>query len=240
MTAATVFIPGWAQGRPGLGQGGYSAAQFARAVGVPVHIDLRAPIPLERRLEVVAQDGGWELRDGERTIMAAQPRPAGGLPTTDAVAVADAAEAMSRFPGRDGEHEAVDCFSCGLRERTMGVWPGPLADGTGRVAARWTPPPWVGDERGLVDDAVAWTAMDCAQGFFVGYAPERRRALTVRYAAEVHRPIVVGASYAIVGFDGEGTGWQGRKRAAAANVFDAAGVLVASAASLWVEPRPAG
>ncbi|MGD9753810.1 MAG: hypothetical protein AB7W59_22665 [Acidimicrobiia bacterium] len=231
-------IPGWAQGRPGLGQGGYSAARFAQAVGEPVAIDLRAPIPLERTLEVATVDGGWELRDGATVIMQAQPRAAGGLPRTDPVAVPDAAEAMSRFPGRDGEHEAVACFSCGLRERTMGVWPGPLADGSGRVAARWTPPPWVGDEHGVLDDAVAWTAMDCAQGFFVGYAPERRRALTVRYLAEVYEPIRVGDSYTIVGFDGEGLGWQGRKRAAAANVFAADGRLVAAAASLWVEPRP--
>ena len=59
-----------------------------------------------------------------------------------------------------------------------------------------------------------------------------------RVEAEVYRPVTAGAEYAIVGFDGEGSGWQGRKRMAAANIVDAEGGLVASAASLWVEPRP--
>lgn len=235
-----IVIPGWAQGRVGRGQGGFCAHRFAAAVGRPVTIDLRAPIPLEAPLGVVATAGGWDLRHGETTIMQAAPRPAGGLPETEPVAIAEAAAAMAGFPGTGGEHEAAGCFSCGLGERTMQVWPGPLADGTGRTATRWVPPEWVDDGDGRVSDAMAWTALDCVQGFFVNFSEggPRRNSLTVRFEAEVHRPVVVGAEYAIVGFDGRGSGWEGRKRMAAANVFDADGRLVASAASLWVEPRP--
>lgn len=237
---SSIIIPAWAQGRAGRGQGGFSAARFAAAVGRPVAIDLRAPIPLEVPLQVAPVGDGWELRHGATTVMRAAPRPAGGLPETQPVSVADAARAMAGFPGTDGEHEASGCFSCGLGERTMRVWPGPLADGTGRTATRWSPPAWVGDGDGRVNDAMAWTALDCVQGFFVnfGAGSPRRNALTVRFEAEVYRPVTVGAEYAIVAFDGEGSGWQGRKRVAAACVFDAAGRLVARAASLWVEPRP--
>lgn len=234
-----IVIPAWAQGRAGRGQGGFSAHRFAAAVGEPVAIDLRAPIPLEAPLAVVSTAEGWELRHGEATIMRAASRPAGGLPDTEPVAIAEAAAAMAGFPGTGAEHEAAGCFSCGLGERTMQVWPGPLADGTGRTATRWTPPVWVDDGEGRVSDAMAWTALDCVQGFFVNFgAGPRRNSLTVRFEAEVYRPITVGADYAIVGFDGRGQGWDGRKRMAAANIFDAEGRLVASAASLWVEPRP--
>lgn len=235
----SISIPTWAQGRPGRGQGGFSAARFAAAVGQPVAIDLRAPIPLDAPLEVASVGDGWELRHGVTTIMRAAPRSPGGLPQTGAVGVAEAAAAMAGFPGTDGDHEASGCFSCGLGERTMRVWPGPLADGSGRTATRWSPPEWVGDADGRVDDAMAWTALDCVQGFFVNFgAGPRRNSLTVRFEAEVYRPVTVGAEYAIVGFDGHGRGWEGRKRMAAANIFDAEGRLVAGAASLWVEPRP--
>lgn len=236
---SSIVIPSWAQGRAGRGQGGFSAHRFAAAVGKPVAIDLRAPIPLESPLGVVPTSEGWELRHGEATIMRAALRPAGGLPETEPVAVAEAEAAMAGFPGTGAEHEAAGCFSCGLGERTMQVWPGSLADGTGRTATRWTPPAWVGDGEGRVGDAMAWTALDCVQGFFVNFSDgPRRNSVTVRFEAEVYRPIAVGEHYAIVGFDGHGTGWEGRKRMAAANVFDAEGRLVASAASLWVEPRP--
>ncbi len=235
---SSIVIPAWAQGRVGRGQGGFAAYRFASAVGEPVVVSLRAPIPLEVALDVVPAEGGWELRHGAATIMQAAARRPGGLPRTDPVAAADAAAAMAGFPGTDGEHEASGCFSCGLGERTMRVWPGLLADGTGRTATRWSPPAWVGGSDGRVDDAMAWTALDCVQGFFVNFsAGTRRNSVTVRFEAEVHRPIVVGGEYAVVGFDGEGGGWEGRKRMAAANIFDAEGRLVASAASLWVEPR---
>lgn len=236
---SSIVIPAWAQGRADRGQGGFAAHRFAAAVGEPVRVDLRAPIPLEVPLDVVSTQDGWELRHGAVAIMQAAPRPPGGLPRTEPVAVADAAAAMAGFPGDDAEHEAAGCFSCGLGERTMRVWPGPLADGTGRTATRWSPPVWVDSGDGRVDDAMAWTALDCVQGFFVNFSVgPRRNSLTVRFEAEVYRPVTVGGEYAIVGFDGEGSGWQGRKRTAAANIFDAEGRLVASAASLWVEPRP--
>lgn len=235
---SSIVIPSWAQGRVGRGQGGFSAHRFAAALGEPVAIDLRAPIPLEAPLAVVSTAEGWELRHGEATIMRAAPRPAGGLPETEPVAIAEAAAAMAGFPGTGAEHEAAGCFSCGLGERTMQVWPGLLADGTGRTATRWTPPVWVDDGDGRVSDAMAWTALDCVQGFFVNFgAGPRRNSVTVRFEAEVYRPVTVGVDYAIVGFDGRGQGWDGRKRMAAANIFDAEGRLVASAASLWVEPR---
>lgn len=234
--SAEVVIPGWAQGRPGLGQGGYSSARFALALPEPVDVNLRAAIPLDSPMAVVPTDSGWDLRRGEATIMQAVRRStAGPLPRTEPVAVPDAAEAMSRFAGHD-QHEAPVCFSCGLGEQSMRVWPGRLADGTPRVATRWVPPASVAGDDGVVDEAIVWTVLDCVQGFYVNYVPERHNSLTVRFAAEVVTPVRAGAEYAIVGF-GDGSGWDGRKRGASANIFDADGNLVAAATSLWVEPR---
>jgi hypothetical protein len=232
-------VPDWAQGRPGMGQGGWSAAKLEAAIGRPVTIDFRAPIPLEEDLSVVETAGGWELRADDRVVMAARPRDV-AFAEVEAVSVEAAADARSRFGATAEDHNASACFSCGLGGRTMRVWPGPLADGSGRLATDWAPPEWVRNDGGEVDPAVVWTAMDCVQGFFVGRYPVVRQALTVRYAAEVLAPVRVGARYAVVADAGHWPGgWNGRKRGAAAAVFDEDGNLVARADSLWVAPRDA-
>ena len=117
----------------------------------------------------------------------------------------------------------------------MQVWPGAVADDSGRVASDWTPPSWAGDENGVVIDGLVWMALDCTCGFYVGHHPEPRNALTVRFAAEVLEPIRVGQRYVIVGHDGNWPGgWDGRKRGAASCVFDSDGHVVARSDSFWV------
>lgn len=233
----TVRIPRWAQGRPGFGQGGWSSAQFATAIGEPVTIDLRSGVPLEEDLAVLDVDGGWELRHGDTVIMAARPRDV-VFATVQPVSIAEAVVARSGFDLDADSHNAPDCFSCGVREHTMRMHPGAVPGGEPRVASDWTPPAWVGDDDGVVDEAVVWTVMDCAQGFFVGRIPERRSALTVRYAAEVLAPVRVGQTYAVVAGPGHWPrGWDGRKRGAAAVVLAEDGTVVARADSLWVAPR---
>jgi len=234
----TVTIPRWAQGRPGMGQGGWCAATFEDAIGEPVTIDFRSAIPLEEPMVLRAVEGGWELRHEGRLVMAARLRDI-PFTSTSPVTIDAAARASQAFLGADDDHDAPACFSCGVSEPTMGIRPGPLEDGTGRVACPWVPPAWVCSTAGVVERAVVSTVMDCTQGFFVGHLPARRQALTARYAVEVLGRCHVGERYAIVAYDGAGNGWDGRKRMAAAAVFDAAGQLVARADSLWVEPRPA-
>lgn len=231
---ATITIPTWGQGRPGLGQGGFTSSRFEAAVGQPISISLKAPIPLETELDVVDVDGGWELRADQTVVMAAIPS-AVSFAATAPVTVDAAAEARSRFPVSAADHNAVRCLSCGFGERTMQVWPGALNDGTGRVATDWHPPEWAGDGDGLVDPGLVWMALDCTCGFYVGHYPERRNAMTVQYAVEVAKPILVGESYVVVGFDGNWPGgWDGRKRGAGSCIFDASGTLVASSDSFWV------
>lgn len=235
----SVVIPTWGQGRPGLGQGGYTSAQFEAAVGQPITISLKAPIPLETELSVDAVEGGWELRQDDTVIMTAVPSEI-SYADTPAVGLDAAADARTRFPVSPDEHNARNCLSCGFGERTMEVWPGLLDDGTGRVASDWHPPAWAGDDNGLVDPGLIWMALDCTCGFYVGQYPERRNALTVQYAVEVLQPVQVGHSYVVVGFDGNWPGgWDGRKRGAGSCVFDADGAVVARSDSFWVSvPDP--
>ncbi len=241
-TSSSVTVPGWAQGRTGRGQGGFSSALFEAAIGQQVSIGLRAPIPLETELTVHETDSRWELRHGDVVIMTATPRV--GLSdedtdrsATDPVTIADAARARSRFPVSADTHNAPHCLSCGFGERTMQVWPGLVDDPSGRqrVASDWIPPAWAGSDDGLVRPPFVWMALDCTCGFFVGHHPERRNAVTVQYAVDILVPLRVGRPYAVVGYDGTWPGgWEGRKRGASSCVFDDTGRLVALANSFWV------
>ncbi len=240
-----IVIESWAQGREGLGQGGWSSSQFAAAIGEPVSISLRSSIPLETPLRVMATPSGWSLvvDADDQVVMEAVPLPAGhfdGVETTP-VSIDAAVEARSRFPElpptpeRPTTHNAPRCFSCGFSERTMQVWPGALEDGTGRVASDFTPPTWVAGPDGLVRPGAVWTALDCTCGFYVGHVPARRSAVTVQYAVEILSPLRALEPYVIVGFPGPWSAeWDGRKRGGCSAIFDVDGTMMARANSFWV------
>ena len=46
-----------------MGQGGFTCHQFVEAIGEPVTVALRSPIPLETGLDVVHLDDCWHLVD---------------------------------------------------------------------------------------------------------------------------------------------------------------------------------
>lgn len=230
---ATVNVPAWAQGRTGRGQGGYAAACFESAIGRPLSISLRAPIPLSSDLRVIEVPGGWELRDGETVIMRGEPRTT-RWGATEPVTVHAAATARQRFTGHI-EHSAPECVSCGIGEKSMRVWAGVLDDGTNRVASDWVPPPWAADDTGVVHKHFVWMALDCTSGFFVSSTSAGRDAVTAQFAAETLTPLRAGETYVTIGFDGNWEGdWDGRKRGAGAAVFTTDGELVAQADSFWI------
>ena len=244
----SITVPEWAQGRAGMGQGGWSASRFAIAIDEPVVISFRSPIPIETPMTVGETATGWSLTVAEgagssRIVMEAERRAADHFEAieTPAVNLADAADARTRFPeqpdteGRPTTHNAPGCFSCGFGERTMRVWPGELGDGSGRVASDFTPPAWVAGADGVVDPSAIWTALDCACGFYVGHRPARRSAVTGRYAVELLAPLVAGETYTIVGFTGpHAPEWERRKRGACSAIFDRFGQLMARSDSLWI------
>lgn len=232
-----------------MGQGGWSASRFAASIGHPVIVAFRSPIPIDTPMLVSETADGWSLiatngpDDSTRVVMEAERRPSDHFDgiETPPVSVAAAVDARSRFPelppasDRPTTHNAPACFSCGFGERTMRVWPGLLADDSGRVASDFTPPAWVADAAGVVDPSAVWTALDCTCGFYVGHHPVKRSAVTGRYAVELLAPLQAGETYSIVGFAGpHPVEWERRKRSACSAIFDRSGRLMARANSLWV------
>lgn len=234
------IVPTRAQGKTGIGQGGWTSAMFQGAVGQPITVALRSPIPLEIPLVVteVAVDH-WQLSvEAEgRVILEGHPGP-GMFATTEPVSVEAGADARSRFRGFESEHPAPLCFSCGIHPESMCVHNGPLLDDSGRFATDWTPPNWVADGAGHVDAPTIWAVLDCASGFYIGQDDDRPAGVTVQYEVNVLGPIVAGRPHVVVAWNGlHPESWDGRKRGAASCIFDADGTLLAQTNSFWVAPR---
>ena len=225
------------QGPTGSGQGGWTAYRFAERIGRDVEVSLRAPVPLDTDLFVAPDPAAdrWVLgpdRDGGAVVMTGVPAAPIDV-ETEPVTLDAARRAREGFGHLGSTHPVPYCFSCGLRHDSMRVHAAPLD--RDRFATDWTAPGWAAAADGNVDHGVVWAALDCASAWYVCQSRGERVAYTVRYSAEVSRPIRAGATYALVSWPGDAPAdWDGRKRHAAAAAFADDGTLVARSVSLWV------
>jgi len=238
---STVRVPTERQGQTGMGQGGFTSHQFHEAIGEPTTFALRSPIPLETDLHVVQDGDRWHLVDpaDPSTVIMEATRWDASYPSGNAVSIDDAAAAREAFPLAGESHPAPHCMSCGVHDRSLNVHAGPLGDG--RWASPLRMPEWSLID-GEVDLSLVWMAMDCSCGWYISHSgPDQRKAVTVQFAVDVHEPIFPETDYALVAWNGDyDAGWDGRKRGAAAALFDAAGKQVASSRSFWVANRQLG
>jgi len=133
-------------GPPNSGNGGYVCGLLAAHIGESAEITLRAPTPLGRPLDVVADGAGnAELRDGEAVLATgrAERLDVSNLP---APSFAEAEDAVRRTPYDESNHQLSRCFVCGpARAHGDGlrIFAGPLAQRVDQdiaaVAATWIP-----------------------------------------------------------------------------------------------------
>lgn len=229
-----IRLTSWFQGPTGSGQGGWTAHRLARAIGEPVTVAIKRPIPLEVDMAITAIDDSWHLIDpsepDQPVLIATRWTPE--FASTESVSVADAADARTRFPLHD-DHPVPVCFSCGEKPDSMHVHSGALPDG--RWATDWTVPDWAVAGDGTVDEGALWAAIDCAQAWYAGNAGGRRHSVTVQLAVQVVAPLAAGATYSLVSWNGTyPPEWDGRKRGAGGAVFASDGTCVARSSSFWI------
>jgi hypothetical protein len=232
----SLTIPARFNGPPETGNGGYTCGRLAALVDADAAaVSLRAPPPLERPLGIVRDGPRAELHDGETLVAEATPAEL-SLTAPEPVPLGRARAASDH--GREqwtAEHPFRTCFVCGPdREPGDGLrlFPGRLEDG--RYAVAWTPDESVDDGAGHVRSECVWAALDCptsapVANFGTG-PPMVLASLTVR----LHAPVKVGEPHAIVSWPLE---VDGRKRHAAAALFDPVGRLVGASRALWIELR---
>ena len=234
----TLTIPARFNGPPGSANGGYTCGRVAQVVGAEeVEVSLRTPPPLERPLDVVRDGERVELRDGDTLVAEGGTTelllevPA-ALPRDE---VADAEES-----GRETwteKHPFPGCVVCGP-ERDPGdgmrIFPAALSGRDGLYGACWTPSGQDGDGDGWVLPELVWAALDCPTSAPVANFGDGPPMVLASLAARLGCPVRVGEPHTILSW---GLEVDGRKRRAAAALYDSDGILTCASRALWIELR---
>jgi hypothetical protein len=178
-----------------------------------------------------------ELRDGDALVaeggptelLMDVPEP---LPRDE---VAEAEEA-----GREvwtAKHPFPSCVVCGPeRDRGDGmrIFPAELPGRDGLYGACWTPGEEDGDGDGWVRPELVWAALDCPTSAPVANFGEGPAMVLATLAARLGCPVRVGEPHTILSW---GLEVDGRKRRAAAALYDSDGILTCASRALWIELR---
>jgi hypothetical protein len=234
----TVTIPGRFNGPPGSANGGYTCGMVAQLVGAEeVEVSLRRPPPLDHALAVMREGERVELRDGD--VLVAEGGPTELLfDVPDAVPRGEVAAAEEA--GREiwtAEHPFPSCVVCGPARDPgdgMRIFPAALPDRDELYGACWTPGELESDGHGCVRPELVWAALDCPTSAPVANFGEGPPMVLASLAARLGCRVRVGEPNTILSW---GLEVDGRKRRAAAALYDSDGVLTCASRALWIELR---
>ena len=232
----TLTIPARFNGPPGSANGGYTCGRVAQLVDAEeVEVSLRTPPPLERPLDVVRDGERVELRDGDTLV-------AEGGPTEFLLEVPDAVPrgevAAAEEAGRElwtAAHPFPSCVVCGPARAAgdgMRIFPAALPDRDGLFGACWTPRDSDGDGDGFVRPELVWAVLDCPTSAPVANFGKGPPMVLASLAARLGCPVQVGEPHTILSWRVE---VDGRKRRAAAALYDSDGVFICASRALWIE-----
>jgi hypothetical protein len=234
----TITIPARFNGPPGSANGGYTCGRVAQLVGAEeVEVSLRAPPPLERPLEVVREGDRVELRDGDALVAEGGPTEL-LFDVPDPVPRDSVASAEQRGRRRWAtDHPFPTCVVCGP-ERAPGdglrIFPADVSGQDILFGACWTPREEDGDEDGWVRPELVWAALDCPTSAPVANFSEGPPVVLASLAARIGCPVRVGEPHTILSWRVE---VDGRKRRAAAALYDSAGSPICASRALWIQLR---
>lgn len=178
-------------------------------------------------------DGRVTARFGGAVIAECEPGRFRVEPV-EAVSLATATEAMTRFGGSAG-HPFPGCFVCGERPAPDGLAlrPGRLVDRPDTVATVWVADATVALD-GRVPLAMVWAALDCPGGWSADMVG--RPMVLGRMTALVEAAPQIGDGCVIMG---RHLGSEGRKTFSASTAYDPDGRVLGRAEAVWFAVDPA-
>lgn len=201
-----------------------------------MEVEIRAPVPVDRPLQVEHVGERVRLLDGDRQLAVASPSEI-SLDVPPPVSLEEASDASARFPYALDGHAFPRCFGCGP-ERAEGdglrIFAGPVAGREDVYAAPWTPDDSLADGAGLVRSEIVWASLDCSGGCRVSNAHSTPPVVLARLAARLDRPVCAERPYVVMAWPLDR---DGRKRHAGTALLTAEGELCACARALWIELR---
>jgi hypothetical protein len=176
-----------------------------------------------------------ELRDGDTLVAAGGPTEL-LVEVPDAVARDEVAAAeQAGCESWTAEHPFPSCVVCGPARDPgdgMRIFPVTLPDRDGLFGACWTPRESDGDGDGCVRPELVWAALDCPTSAPVANFGGGPPCVLASLAARIGCPVRVGEPHTILSW---GLEVDGRKRRAAAALYDSQGVFICASRALWIE-----
>lgn len=212
--------------------GGYSAGRFAEAVGgSPARVVLRSPVPLQRRIDLVADGEGAAVAVVRRRVIAEVS--ALGDEVLDLPPVipsrASAELAMHNHPFVGVRHALSGCFACSpSRPDGLGIVPGPVLGDRDILASVFRVP-----GTGSIASEFVWAALDCTS-YPAQAMREVRLCLLGTIAVRQLRAIEGGEELVVVGWT---KGSRARTYRTGSALVDERGAIAAVAESVWVAVR---
>ncbi len=233
--AKSVVVPARFNGPRESGNGGYSAGALAGALGGSgaAEVTLRRPVPLDKPLRAVVEDGTARLLDGEALIAEARTADELELEVPPAIGLDPARAARRRYRGQRGGPFSC-CFVCGLdRDDALGVFAGPV-EGSDLVTTTWTPDEELAGDDGAVRPEIVWAVLDCPAYFAAYRGEEGTISYLARLTARLEGRVAAGEEHVVTAWP---LGVDGRKREAGVAVLSPGGEVLARARALMIEPK---
>ena len=215
--------------------GGVMAGRFSEAFGGDgaVEITLRAPIPIDRALQVVRDGEALLLRDGDTLICEARAGSVAHL--TPPPAPTDWADVLRRAEARRLARGQRLHLVRGVRPQARRRrWPARVrhvGPQPGYSLSCYLPHANHADGEGRIRPEFVWGTLDCPGAFAVQDIDDMRPALTGRMTAQVIEPPRVGERCAVVGWK---IGEDGRKLYSGTALYTEAGRLCAIGTCTWI------
>jgi hypothetical protein len=226
-------------GPPDSGNGGYVAGLFGTRIKGPAEITLRAPIPLDRPLQLHRDGEHLAMRDGAATIAQARAVADFQLDVPDLPGW-DQAAACSRHGGSGVDSDFHQCFVCGAGRAPgdgLRVLAQHLPPRHGRPAmalAAWQPHQACAGADGRIAPEFLWSALDCPGAVAVLGEDDPRVTLTGRMSGVVEHLPQPGERCVVAGW---ALGEEGRKLYSGTAIADSNGRILARARITWIVLR---
>jgi hypothetical protein len=231
MYATALEIDKRFNGPPGSSNGGYACGVLGTLIGDCAEVTLRMPPPLDTPMQAQSDNGEWSLLDGDRLVATGKAAEL-ELEVPAAPAFSEAKLAEHGYAGFKAHHFPT-CFVCGPDRHEhdgLRLFTGPLED-RDVVASHWQPGRDVGDEFGLVEDRVVWSALDCPTYFGGRLAGYRPMAVLGKLTARMLGPVTVDEKHVVIGWPIES---EERKWTGGSAIYTSDGELRAFARGTWV------
>lgn len=223
------------RGPPNSGNGGYVCGVLAAQLDGPATAMLRAPPPLDTRLDLEVADGAVRLTGAEGVLIGQAGPASQTLPEPPPSPGLEAARAAGKRSIAFEREVHPPCFTCSAsREDGDGlrVLPGQVEGAApGVVACVWTPHASFGGHDGLVPTEIVWAALDCPGIFAWIETQGRPGGLLGTMTGEVTSPVRVGEEYVVLAWP---IGSEGRKKTSGVALYDRDGKVLARGYQVWI------